>query len=160
MNSDLVILNKCQVSDDVADVVVSNCVLNLVPDKRRAFRETFRILKKGGHFSVSDIVLQGELPPNFKKIVELYAGCITGAIQKDEYLKIVQETGFSNIQIQKEKTITIPDEILKQYIPEKEIIKFHTSDTKILSITLYADKPLQGVATEKKESCCGPECCK
>jgi arsenite methyltransferase len=128
------------VSSEVANVVVSNCVLNLVPDKRKAFQETFRILKEGGHFSVSDIVLEGNLPSNLKKVAEMYAGCISGAIQKQDYLKIIKESGFTNIQVQKEKLISLPDEILKDYITDVEIAEFRKSSAKILSITVYADK--------------------
>jgi arsenite methyltransferase len=135
---------------NVADVVVSNCVLNLVPDKKRAFAETFRILKKGGHFSVSDIVLVGELPGGLKKSAEMYAGCVAGAIQKDEYLDIIRQSGFSEIQIQKEKRINLPDEILKEYLGENEIVEFKEGKSGIFSITVYAEKPV---------NCCAPGCC-
>src|SRR5690606_33346771 len=79
-----------------ADVVVSNCVMNLVPDKEKAFRETFRILKPGGHFSISDVVLEGELPQELSKEAEMYAGCVSGALQKSEYLEIIEKAGFTN----------------------------------------------------------------
>jgi arsenite methyltransferase len=128
------------IAADVADVVVSNCVLNLVPDKKKAFQETFRILKPGGHFSVSDIVLEGELPENIKEAAELYAGCISGAIQKSDYLKIIAEAGFTNIKLQKEKKIILPDEILKQYIADIDIEKLRDSGNSIISITVYAEK--------------------
>ena len=95
-----------------ADVVVSNCVLNLVPNKHKVFGEIFRVLKPGGHFSISDIVIEGELPSKWREIAELYAGCVSGAIQKSEYLGIIEEAGFINITLQKDKTIIIPDEIL------------------------------------------------
>jgi ubiquinone/menaquinone biosynthesis C-methylase UbiE len=133
-----------------ADVVVSNCVLNLVPDKKQAFAETFRVLKKGGHFSVSDIVLVGDLPEGLQKSAEMYAGCVSGAIQKMEYLSIIKEAGFNKIDIQKEKRITLPDEILKEYLSPKEMEDFKIGNTGIFSITVYAEKP---------EACCGPSCC-
>jgi ubiquinone/menaquinone biosynthesis C-methylase UbiE len=133
-----------------ADVVVSNCVLNLVPNKKIAFEETFRVLKKGGHFSVSDIVLVGDLPEGLQKSAEMYAGCVSGAIQKMEYLSIIKEAGFNKIDIQKEKRITLPDEILKGYLSPKEMEDFKTGNTGIFSITVYAEKP---------EACCGPSCC-
>jgi len=151
-------IEEIPVHGDVADVVVSNCVLNLVPDKRKAFEEIFRILKKGGHFSVSDIVLEGALPDALKKAAEMYVGCVSGAIQKNEYLNLIQTAGFENTVIQKEKQITIPDEILKQYLSEEELVKFQRNTIHILSITVYAEKP----ATEKvvkEKTCCGPECC-
>ncbi len=133
-----------------ADVVVSNCVLNLVPDKKLAFAETFRVLKKGGHFSVSDIVLVGDLPEGLQKNAEMYAGCVSGAIQKDEYVKIIKEAGFTNITLQKEKRITLPDEILKEYLIPEAIADFKTGSTGIFSITVYA---------EKADGCCAPGCC-
>ncbi len=133
-----------------ADVVVSNCVLNLVPDKKLAFAETFRVLKKGGHFSVSDIVLAGDLPEGLQKNAEMYAGCVSGAIQKDEYVKTIKEAGFTNITLQKEKRITLPDEILKEYLTPEAIADFKTGSTGIFSITVYAEKP---------DACCAPGCC-
>lgn len=135
---------------NVADVVVSNCVLNLVPDKKQAFAETFRILKKGGHFSVSDIVLVGTLPEGLQKNAEMYAGCVSGAIQKDEYLNTIKSAGFTNVKVQKEKPITLPDEILREYLTAGEVEEFKTGKTGIYSITVYAEKP---------EACCAPGCC-
>jgi ubiquinone/menaquinone biosynthesis C-methylase UbiE len=126
---------------NIADVVVSNCVLNLVPDKVQAFAETFRILKKGGHFSVSDIVLVGDLPEGLQKSAEMYAGCVAGAIQKDEYLSIVEKTGFKNVIIQKEKRINLPEEILKDYLTSAQLKEFQSGKTGIFSITVYAEKP-------------------
>ncbi len=154
-------IEKLPVTANIADVVVSNCVLNLVPNKALAFAETFRILKPGGHFSVSDIVLLGNLPDGLRKNAEMYVGCIAGAIQKEEYLQIVKDAGFTNIQLQKEKKITIPDEILSVYLNDDEMDKVKNGDLGILSITLYAEKP--GIKTDKsieeKEICCGPDCC-
>jgi arsenite methyltransferase len=135
---------------NIADVVVSNCVLNLVPDKKQAFAETFRVLKKGGHFSVSDIVLVGELPEGLRKSAEMYAGCVPGAIQKDEYLSIIEKTGFTKINVQKEKRIVLPDEILKDYLSIDQVEELKKGMTGIFSITVYAEKP---------EACCAPGCC-
>lgn len=143
-------IENMPLAGNIADVVVSNCVLNLVPNKKQAFAETFRILKKSGHFSVSDIVLVGDLPNGLKESAEMYAGCVAGAIQKDEYLSIIQQTGFSAITIQKEKHITLPDEILKDYLSADQIEEFKTGKTGIFSITVYAEKP---------ENCCAPGCC-
>lgn len=134
----------------VADVVVSNCVLNLVPDKQKAFSEIFRIMKKGGHFSVSDIVLIGELPEALQKSAELYAGCVSGAIQRSEYLGMIHEQGFENIKIQKEKVITLPDEILNEHLSQVELKNYRNGHVGIFSITVYAEKP---------ENCCKPGCC-
>ncbi|HMV08096.1 MAG TPA: arsenite methyltransferase [Cyclobacteriaceae bacterium] len=143
-------IENMPLAGNIADVVVSNCVLNLVPNKQQAFAETFRILKKGGHFSVSDIVLVGDLPEGLQKSAEMYAGCVAGAIQKDDYLSIIQQTGFSAITIQKEKRITLPDKILKDYLSFDQIEEFKTGKTGIFSVTVYAEKP---------ENCCSPGCC-
>lgn len=129
------------VSDDVADVVVSNCVLNLVPDKQRVISEIFRVLKPGGHFSISDIVLLGELPEALQKDAEMYAGCVSGAIQREEYLGFIREQGFEHITVQKEKAIHIPRDILARYLSPEEIQAFHTGSTGIVSVTVFAQKP-------------------
>lgn len=143
-------IENIPVSSNVADVVVSNCVLNLVPDKNLVFQEIFRVLKPGGHFSISDVVLVGDLPVTLKKDAEMYAGCVSGAIQKETYLELIKTNGFSNITLQKEKSIHIPDDILKDYLGENELIDFKAGNTGIFSITVYAEKP---------GSCCGTECC-
>ena len=129
------------VSDNYADVVVSNCVLNLVPNKKKVLDEIFRTLKPGGHFSISDIVLVGNLPGPLKQDAEMYAGCIAGAIQKEDYLDYISKAGFKNIVIQKEKTVTIPDDILRRYLNDQEIIDFKSGATGIFSITVFAEKP-------------------
>ncbi len=143
-------IEKMPVTADIADVVVSNCVLNLVPNKSNVFKEIFRVLKKGGHFSISDVVLVGELPEKLKHVAEMYAGCISGAIQREEYLGLIKSTGFSDITVQKEKAIVIPDDILAQYLSPEEIASFKNSNLGIYSITVYAMKP---------EACCAPGCC-
>jgi SAM-dependent methyltransferase len=143
-------IENIPVSANTADVIVSNCVLNLVPDKDKVFKDIFRVLKTGGHFSISDVVLIGELPEGLRKDAEMYAGCVAGAIQKETYLELIKLNGFSNIAIQKEKPINIPDDILKNYLNEKELTNFKTGNTGIFSITVYA---------EKSKSCCGTDCC-
>lgn len=134
-------IEEMPISDNTADVIVSNCVLNLVPNKSKVFSEIHRVLKPGGHFSISDIVLEGDLPQALKSDAEMYAGCVAGAIQKDEYLDHIRVTGFENITIQKEKSIELPNEILQQYLDDKEIESFNTSGTGIFSITVFAQKP-------------------
>ncbi|MGB5288434.1 MAG: arsenite methyltransferase [Ignavibacteriaceae bacterium] len=123
-----------------ADVVISNCVLNLVPDKRKAFVEIYRILKPGAHFCVSDIVLKGELPAGLKKSAEMYAGCVAGALQQDEYLDIIQKTGFINIDIKKTKVINLPNEIFKKYLSDSDIDNFKNNNIGIFSITVVGYK--------------------
>lgn len=147
-------IEKMPVTANSADVIVSNCVLNLIPDKTAVFKEIFRVLKTGGHFSISDIVLSGELPENIRQAAEMYAGCISGAIQRKLYLEMIEKSGFVNIAVQREKTISIPDDILKNYLDDKAIRHFSTDKTGIFSITVYAEKPV-----EAKESCCESGCC-
>lgn len=143
------------VTSNVADVIVSNCVLNLVPDKNGVLKEIYRVLKPGGHFSIADIVLEGELPAAIRSAAEMYAGCVAGAIQKQVYLELIATNGFENMVVQKDKPIIIPDDILAQYLSAEEIAAFKQSGTGIRSITVYAEKPVT-----EKQSCCGPDCCK
>lgn len=144
-------IEKMPVGGGSADVVVSNCVLNLVPNKKNVIDDIFRVLKPNGHFSISDIVLVGELPANLQKAAEMYAGCVSGAIQKDEYLNLIKQADFEAITLQKEKEITIPDDILSSYLSAEEIAAFRSSGTGIYSITVFARKP----------ECCTPGagCC-
>ncbi|GAB1356831.1 arsenite methyltransferase [Cloacibacterium normanense] len=137
---------------NVADVVVSNCVMNLVPNKPKAFAEVQRILKPTGHFSISDIVLVGDLPEKIKNAAEMYAGCVASAIQMEDYLKIIENSGFKNMTLQKKKPIIVPDDILKNYLNEEEIQQYKDSTTRIYSITVYAEKVV---------GCCTPNsgCC-
>ncbi len=151
-------IEKMPIGDNTADVVVSNCVLNLVPDKAKAMAETFRILKPGGHFSISDIVLEGELPDGLRKSAEMYAGCVAGAIQKDNYLAIIESAGFNSLRIQKYRKITIPDGMLEVHLERAEVEKYKTGHYGIFSITVYAIKP-NGLPEKKKEPCCAPGCC-
>lgn len=161
-------IDDMPVSDNVADVIVSNCVLNLVPDKEKVIKEIYRVLKPGGHFSISDIVLVGDLPEALRKDAEMYAGCVAGAIQKSEYVGYIEALGFTNITLQEEKMITIPDDILINYLTPEEMEDIESKNMGIFSITVYAEKP-GGKSSEnhsddkqdKKEACCGPEsnCC-
>lgn len=146
-------IEKMPVTSGIADVVVSNCVLNLVPNKFNVLKEVFRVLKPGGHFSISDIVLEGNLPDSLQAAAEMYAGCVSGAIQKTVYLELIESTGFTNITLQKEKVIFLPDDILRNYISEEEIQSFRNSGIGIYSITVYAEKSLE------KTACCAPGCC-
>jgi len=143
-------IENMPVSANVADVIVSNCVLNLVPNKQAVFKDIYRVLKTGGHFSISDIVLTGELPEKIKSAAEMYAGCVASAIDKKEYLGYIVQAGFQNINIQKDKPIIVPDDILKNYLTEEEITVYKSSPTIIRSITVYA---------EKQGCCCGSGCC-
>ncbi|MGZ3813395.1 MAG: arsenite methyltransferase [Mucilaginibacter sp.] len=145
-------IEKMPVTAAVADVVISNCVLNLVPNKDGVFKEIYRVLKPKGHFSISDVVLVGNLPDKLRTDAEMYAGCVSGAIQKDVYLELIGINGFKNVVVQKEKAIHIPDDILSKYLNETELTEFKNGKTGIFSITVYAEKP-------EAKTCCGPDCC-
>jgi len=148
-------IQKLPVTANVADVVVSNCVLNLVPNKDAVMKEIYRVLKPGGHFSISDVVLKGDLPTALQEAAEMYAGCVAGAIQKDVYLQLIKDNGFTNITVQKEKPIVIPDDILSNYLNEEQLKQFKAGSTGIFSVTVYAEKPVV-----EKQACCGDDCCK
>jgi len=122
------------------DVVVSNCVLNLVPDKNKAFAQIMRVLKPHGHFCVSDVVLKGQLPEKLRKDAEMYAGCVSGAIEMNEYLEIIAKHSFKHVTIHKQKEVEIPQEILKNYLSDKEIKQMHSGEIGIYSITVSGDK--------------------
>lgn len=143
-------IENIPVAAEMADVVVSNCVMNLVPDKPKAFSEVYRILKPSGHFSISDIVLTGDLPDKIMNAAEMYAGCVASAILKEDYLQIIKDAGFKNLSLQKEKPIIIPEDILKNYLNEEEIKAYQAKETIIYSITVYG---------EKGTDCSGAGCC-
>ena len=146
-------IENMPVSANTADVIVSNCVLNLVPNKDGVIKEIYRVLKPGGHFSISDIVLEGILPKELKEAAEMYAGCVAGAIQKQVYLELIEANGFKNITIQKDKAIIIPDDILSQYLSAEKLAAFKNSSMGIRSITVYAEKSVE------QKACCGTDCC-
>ncbi len=158
-------IDDMPVNDNVADVIVSNCVLNLVPDKQKVIGEMLRVLKPGGHFSISDIVLVGDLPSALRTDAEMYAGCVAGAIQKSDYLQYIKDAGFEQITLQKEKSITIPDDILAKSLSATEIEDFKKGATGIFSVTVYAEKP--GIKTsnpvanlsemQSQATCCSPK---
>lgn len=146
-------IENMPVAAETADVIVSNCVLNLVPNKPAVLKEIYRTLKAGGHFSISDIVLEGTLPQKIREAAEMYAGCVAGAIQKAVYLEMIEAAGFENITVQKEKPIEIPNDILLKYLSPEELAAFKNSTAGILSVTVFAQKPLT------PKNCCGPNCC-
>ncbi|MEO6759338.1 MAG: arsenite methyltransferase [Saprospiraceae bacterium] len=171
-------IDDLPVTANSVDVVVSNCVLNLVPDKAKVFAEIFRVLRPGGHFSISDVVLQGELPDALREAAEMYAGCVAGAMQRDEYLALIDQAGFEARVVQKQKPILVPDEILLEYLSAEELQAFTASKTGIFSITVYAEKPggdpaqqellsgkrkvqMRDLAAEAGKACCAPGsgCC-
>jgi arsenite methyltransferase len=128
--------------DESADIVVSNCVFNLVTDKEAAFNETFRILRPGGHFSISDVVSTGVFPEELRYEAALYTGCISGALPKDAYIELIKKAGFINIDIRKEQKISIPEDLMDKYISPEEKRKFDREEIGMISATFYAEKPL------------------
>jgi ubiquinone/menaquinone biosynthesis C-methylase UbiE len=133
-------IENIPLDNDFADVVISNCVLNLVPDKAKAFNEIYRVLKPGAHFCVSDIVIKGELHSELKKSAEMYAGCVTGAVQQDEYLSLIEQAGFVNAEVKKTKNIELPDEVLLKYLNAEQLKEFKSRKVGIFSITVVGYK--------------------
>jgi SAM-dependent methyltransferase len=148
-------IENMPITANSADVIVSNCVLNLVPNKDAVIKDIYRVLKPGGHFSISDVVLVGALPEGLRKDAEMYAGCVSGAIQREVYLELINANGFENVIVQKEKPIVIPNDILVNYLSAEEIAQFNSGGTGIFSVTVFAQKPL----TEKKVCVPGGGCC-
>jgi SAM-dependent methyltransferase len=133
-------IDDMPLQDNTYDVVISNCVLNLVPDKEKAFKEIYRVLKPAGHFSISDVVLSGELPDKLKDAAEMYAGCVSGAVQQDRYLEIIKKQGFEQIDVKSAKEIQIPNSILLNYISLDELRELKKNKVGIYSITVNAVK--------------------
>lgn len=133
-------IENLPIAENTVDVVISNCVLNLVANKLQAYQGIFKVLKPMGHFSVSDVVVTGDLTGKMQNVVELYAGCIAGAMVKDEYLSTIQQAGFRNVEVKKEKTIFLPDHFLLQYLTQNELIDFRHSGVQVLSITVNGSK--------------------
>ncbi|MGF1533277.1 MAG: arsenite methyltransferase [Bernardetiaceae bacterium] len=129
-------IENMPLADALVDVVISNCVLNLVTDKLSAYREIHRVLKPGGHFCISDVVVSGELTEKMKNAAELYAGCIAGAMLKTDYLETIQQAGFAHLEVKKEKVIELPDTFLSQHLNPDELTEFRQSGVKVLSLTI------------------------
>ena len=127
--------------EHTADVVISNCVLNLVPDKERAFSEIYRILKPGAHFCISDVVVQGELPPSLQQSAEMYVGCVAGALQQEDYLQVIRSVGFTDVTVRKSKPINLPEDLVAKYLSESQVTEYRNSGVGIFSITVTGVKP-------------------
>jgi arsenite methyltransferase len=133
-------IEEMPLPDNSFDVIVSNCVLNLVPDKNKAFSEIMRVLKPGGHFCVSDVVIKGVLPEKLRKDAEMYAGCVAGAIEREKYMEIIEIQGFKNLIVHKMRAIPIPAKVLENYLSKNEITEFQNSEIGIFSITVSGFK--------------------
>jgi len=133
-------IENMPVDNGTSDFVISNCVMNLVPDKVKAFSEVYRILNKSGKFSISDIVISGELPEKLRESAELYVGCVAGAIEKQAYINTIKNAGFKTVKIVEEKKYVLPEKIVRQYLSQEEYDLYKASNAEILSITVYGEK--------------------
>jgi SAM-dependent methyltransferase len=133
--------------DNSVDAIISNCVINLSPDKKRVFIETFRVLKPGGRLMISDIVLLKALPDFIRNSIQAYVGCLSGAMLKDEYLKAVREAGFQDVKIIDETPfpaeLMVSDPIAKDIIEKLEIEPKKVGEvaSTVMSIKVYGVKP-------------------
>jgi len=139
---------------NTADVIVSNCVINLSGDKDRVLREAFRVLKPGGRFAISDVVVRGEVPREIRKSMELWVGCVAGALSETEYREKLAAAGFESVDIEATRVYDVNDarEFLCSSGIEADGIAAQVQD-KFTSAFVRAVKPLQD------RSCCGPTCC-
>lgn len=129
-------IENMPLADNSIDVVVSNCVLNLLPEKNKIFKEIYRVLKVGGHFCISDVVLNGVFPKEFTDNASMYAGCIASAIQREDYLDEIEKANFANIKVERTKTVEIPDDVLQEHLDEDTINKYKDGNVGIYSITV------------------------
>lgn len=133
-------IESLPVESNVVDVVISNCVLNLVPDKRRAFAEIHRVLKPGGHFCISDVVVTGPLPRIVLDAAEMYVGCIAGAMQRGAYLMLVRKSGFENLEVLKEHVIDPPEDVLDKKFERAILGAYRKSANRAMSMTIKAQR--------------------
>lgn len=140
-------IENLPVADNSVDAIISNCVINLAPDKRRVFVEAFRVLKPGGRLMISDIVLLNKLPEEIRNSIEAYVGCVAGAVLKDEYLKAIKEAGFQDVKIMNETSYpadnVINDPTAKEFIETFNIPveKVEEVVSSIQSINVFGVKP-------------------
>jgi arsenite methyltransferase len=136
-------IEQMPVDSGSIDAVISNCVLNLVPDKGRAFAEMFRVLRPGGRFCISDIVATGELPAPVREVAALYVGCVAGAMPESDYLTLLGTTGFEDVRVAEAKPIELSDDALAGYLSATDIAAFRASRIVLKSVTVLGTKPLQ-----------------
>jgi arsenite methyltransferase len=142
--------------DNSVDVIISNCVINLSADKNAVLREAFRVLKPGGRFAVSDVVTRGEMPPEIRKSVLLWVGCIAGALEESDYRDKLWAAGFEGVEVQPTRVYRVEDarEFLSGQGFDVDALAPQV-DGKFMSAFVRAVKPIQ----HKDRSCCGPTCC-
>jgi ubiquinone/menaquinone biosynthesis C-methylase UbiE len=133
------------------DVIISNCVINLSGDKRTVLKEAFRVLKPGGRFAVSDVIVRGETPPEVRKNMELWIGCVAGALEEQEFLSLLRQVGFENPSIEPTRIYRGEDAATFLESAGLDVDRLAKEiDGKFMSGFVRATKP---------KSCCGPECC-
>jgi arsenite methyltransferase len=139
--------------DQSVDVIISNCVINLSIDKDAVLREAFRVLKPGGRFAVSDVVIRGDVPAKIRRSMELWVGCVAGALRDEEYLSKLQDAGFTDVDIETWRVYRVDD--AREFLAERGIDVDQIAlqvDAKIASAFIRARKPVTS-------ACCGPTCC-
>jgi SAM-dependent methyltransferase len=142
--------------DNSVDVIISNCVINLSSDKDAVLREAFRVLKPGGRFAVSDVVVRGDVPADIRRSVELWVGCIAGALEETEYTSKLRAAGFADVHVEPWRTYSVED--ARAFLTEKGIDVDRLApqvDGKFASAFVRARKPQTATTT----SDCGPSCC-
>jgi arsenite methyltransferase len=139
--------------DNSVDVIISNCVINLSSDKDGVLREAFRVLKPGGRFAVSDVVVRGDVPSDIRRSVELWVGCIAGALQESEYISKLRAAGFADVEVEPWRVYNVED--ARAFLTENGIDVDGIApnvDGKFASAFVRARKPAA-------KNCCGPDCC-
>jgi ubiquinone/menaquinone biosynthesis C-methylase UbiE len=147
-------IENVPLSDNSVDVIISNCVINLSGDKDRVLAEAFRVLKPGGRFAVSDVVVRGEVPADIRKSMELWVGCIAGALEENEYREKLVRAGFESVEVEATRVYRIEEarEFLEAAGLDPEIVGPQI-DGKFISAFVRAVKPTP------KSACCAPSCC-
>ena len=142
--------------DNSVDVIISNCVINLSADKDRVLREAFRVLKPGGRLAVSDVVTRGEMPPEIRKSVLLWVGCIAGALEENEYRSKLVSAGFEQVEVEPTRIYRVED--AREFLAREGVgvdALAPQVDGKFMSAFIRAVKP----SSLKDKACCGPVCC-
>jgi arsenite methyltransferase len=137
--------------DASVDVIISNCVINLSGDKDRVLRETFRVLKPGGRFAVSDVVVRGEVPEEIRRSMLLWVGCIAGALSDSDYQSKLKAAGFQQIEIEPTRVYSLDD--------ARTVLSGHGIDVDAIASQVEGKFISAFVRAVKPKSCCGPGCC-
>ena len=137
--------------DDTVDVIISNCVINLSADKARVLREAFRVLKPGGRFAVSDVVVRGEMPEAVRRSMELWVGCVAGALHEDEYRRLLDQAGFDSVDVQAWRVYAVDD--ARQFLTDAGL------DADAVAAEVEGKIASAFIRAEKPQACCGPSCC-